>query len=108
MTENIKKIFSQNIELLALVDKAVIYFREQQYDKALGLSAQTVNMIKDMTDAVIEDREYFRLVSVESVVEMLEGLLETKKKKDYVRITSYNVCYTKLLRKLFFIKVTSP
>ncbi len=84
MTDNIKKIFSQNIELLALVDKAVIYFREQQYDKALGISAQTVTKIKDMTDAVIEDREYFRLVSVESVMEMLEGLLETKKKKDYV------------------------
>lgn len=84
MNKNIQNIFIHNIELFNLVDKAIVYFREEHYDKALGFAAQAVNVLKTVTDAVVTDRDYFRIVQTESVTEMLEGIIETKRNKDYI------------------------
>ena len=83
MNDNIMKIFEQNKRLLAQVDKAVFCFREEEYDSALAFLAQEMDSIRAMTDAVLQDREYFELVSTDSVIEMLSGILKAKKSGDY-------------------------
>ena len=84
MRDNIRAIFEQNIELIRRTEIALQYYREQQYDKALGLTAQAIEQLRSISEAIFSDREYFAAVSDASVAEMLEGLLQTKKKKDYV------------------------
>lgn len=84
MTDNIKKVFDQNIVLLEQVDKAIYYFREQQLDLALGIIADSMSIIKDSIEAIITDREYFNLVSTDSVLEMLSSILEAYKKENYI------------------------
>ena len=84
MRENIRTIFEQNTELIRRTEIALQYYREQQYDKALGLTAQAIDQLRAISEAIFSDREYFAAVSDASVAEMLNGLLQTKKKKDYV------------------------
>lgn len=84
LTDNIKSIFEQNIRLLGETDKAVYYFREQQYDKALVIFADAIDQLNYVIEAIIKDRAYFNLVSTESVLEMLSGILEAKKNKDFI------------------------
>lgn len=84
MTDNIKSIFEHNIRLLGETDKAVFYFRQQQYDKALGIVAYFIDQIKYVVEAIITDRDYFNLVATEAVMEMLSKILEAKKNKDFI------------------------
>lgn len=84
MQEQIREIFVKNIELIGLIDKAVIYFREGRYDMALKAIADTGDGINATAEAIISNREYFKLVSTDSVAEMLQGILEAKQKRDYV------------------------
>ncbi len=84
MTQNIRTIFDQNIQLLGSMDKSVYYFREQQYDKAMYLVAHSMDTIKLIIEAIITDREYFQLVDTKSMLEMLAGILEAKKNQDYI------------------------
>lgn len=84
LTENIRKIFDLNIELLRDMDRAVYYFRGQEYEKALALVANSVDSIKYTIEAIIQDREYFNLVNTESMLEMLSGILNAKKNNDFV------------------------
>jgi hypothetical protein len=77
-------IFNKNIDLLGLADKAIYYFREQQYDIALAVVAETIDKIKYIVEAIITDRQYFNLVSTESLMEMLNGILEAKRNRDYI------------------------
>lgn len=84
MTQNIKSIFELNIKLLGAIDKAVYYFREQQYKKALYLIADSIDEVKLVIEAIITDRDYFNLVNTESMLEMLNGILEAKKNKDFI------------------------
>jgi Uncharacterized protein conserved in bacteria len=66
------------------MDKAVYYFREQQYDIALCMVANSIDQIKLVLEAIITDREYFHLVDTESMLEMLSRILEAKKNRDYI------------------------
>ena len=84
MRENIRAIFEQNTELIRRTEIALQYYREQQYDKAVGLTAQAIDQLRAISEAIFSDREYFAAVSDVSVAEMLNGLLQTKKKKDYI------------------------
>ena len=84
MTETIRSIFEQNIKLLGDMDKAVFYFREQQYDKALGFVADSIDQVKFVIEAIVMNREYFNLVATEALLEMLTGILEAKKNKDFI------------------------
>jgi hypothetical protein len=84
LTQNIQSIFEHNIKLLGDMDKAVYYFREQQYDIALGLIANSIDEIKLSMEAIIMEREYFHLVKMESMLEMLNGILAAKKNKDFI------------------------
>ena len=84
MTENIRDIFDQNIKLLGDMDKSVFYFREQQYDKALGYVADSMDQVRSVIEGIIMNREYFNLVATEVLLEMLTGILEAKKNKDFI------------------------
>ena len=84
LKDTIYNIFQQNIKLLAVVDRSVIYLREGEIGKALIEMTGLPDAINAMASAIILEREYFRLVSTESVEEMLGGILEAKKQRDYV------------------------
>lgn len=87
MTENIRNIFDTNIQLLGVMDKAVYYFREQQYEKALQYVVDSVDQINTVLESIIKDREYFNLVDTESMFMMLTGILTAQKSKDFVLLT---------------------
>lgn len=84
MTESIKEIFGHNIRLLGDLDKAVYFFREQEYEKALSLTADNIELVREVIEAIISDQEYFNLVSTDEVLQMLTGILEAKKNRDYI------------------------
>lgn len=89
MTNNIKDIFEQNIILLSQIDKSIYYFRMQEHDTALGIIADSMDLIRDSIEAIINDREYFNLVSTDSIMEMLSGILEAYKSRDYILLSDY-------------------
>ncbi len=84
MTISIRNIFDQNILLLKELDRANFYFRNQQYDNALHIVATSVGQIKSAVDAIIRDRDYFHLVTTDIVLDMLTGILNAQKKRNYV------------------------
>ena len=84
MKESIGDIFKHNITLLAKMDKAVYYFREQECDKALELIANSIDEVRVSIESIISDQEYFNVVKTESMLEMLTGILEAKRNGDYV------------------------
>lgn len=84
MTNNIKDIFEQNIVLLVQLDKAIYHSRRQQHDIALGIIADSMDQIKHSIEAIITNKEYFNLVSTDSVIQMLSGVLDAIKKEDYI------------------------
>lgn len=89
LTDNINIIFHQNKQLLGEIDLAVLYFREQQYDRALGILADAIDQVKVVIEEIISDREYFRLVDTKSLLEMLSGILNAKKDKDFILLADY-------------------
>lgn len=84
MTEQIRKLFQTNIELLEITDKAILYFREQKLSEALEFMPQVSEKMRYVIDGIISDKEYFELVSTESLMEMLEGILEAGHNMDYI------------------------
>lgn len=84
MTAEIKKLFQTNVELLEFVDKAIVYFREQDYPMALELMPEVSEKMRHVIDGIISDKEYFELVSTDSLMEMLEGIVEASRAEDYV------------------------
>ena len=84
MKKSIKQIFEQNIRLLGDADKSVYYFRQQQYDKALSIVTNSLDKIEAVVEAILTDREYFHTLPTDHVLDMLSGLLEAKKNKDYI------------------------
>ena len=84
MTAEIKNLFQSNVELLDIVDKAVLYFREQDYRGALELMPEVSEKMRYVIDGIIGDKEYFELVSTDSLMEMLEGIVEASRAEDYV------------------------
>lgn len=84
MTATIRNIFETNIRLLGDIDKSVYYFREQEFDKALGIVVNSIDQINLVLESIITDREYFNVVDTESLLEMLTGILAAQKNEDYI------------------------
>lgn len=84
MTAQIKNLFRINVELLEIVDKAIVYFREQDYPMALEMMPLVSEKMRYVMDGIIGDKEYFELVSTDSLMEMLEGIVEASRAEDYV------------------------
>ena len=66
------------------MDKAIYYGRRQLHDIALGIVADSMGSIRHTIEAIITDREYFNLVSTDSVLEMLSSILDAYKTEDYI------------------------
>ena len=84
MTDNIMDIFNKNIMLLEKTDKTICYFREQRHDIALVSIANSMELIRHSIEAIISNKEYFNLVSTDSVMDMLSRILEAYKMGDYI------------------------
>lgn len=84
MEETIKSVFEENIKLIGLIGRAVYFLRTQEYDRAFELISETAEPINIVTEAVLGNREYFGVVSIESIEEMIKGITEAKRKRDYV------------------------
>lgn len=84
MRENIKKIFENNIKLIEKADKTVYYFRKQDYKNAFKFLLTSIDYLSSMVKSIIEENTYFKLVSTDSVMEMLDGILAARRAKDYV------------------------
>lgn len=84
MTSQVKTLFQTNVELLEIVDKAIVYFREQDYTKALEFMPEVSGKMRHVIDGLLAENEYFELVSTDSLMEMLEGIVEASRAEDYV------------------------
>lgn len=84
MNERIRSVFESNKKLIDFVDRAIYYFRRQQYEEALKYSADSIEGIDYLIRTVFEEKQYFLQLKEETVSEMLEGLLSAKKKGDYI------------------------
>lgn len=84
MTPQVKTLFQTNVELLEIVDKAIVYFREQDYQRALEFMPEVSEKMRHVIDGLLAENEYFELVSTESLTEMLEGIVEASRAEDYV------------------------
>ena len=94
MEGKIRQIFESNIKLIEQSDKALYYFRQQQYDKALSYCADSVEGINRLVKAILDDREYFSKVEEASVISMIEGILAAKKRGDFVLLA--DICELQL------------
>lgn len=84
MTNKIRSIFQLNITLITSLDKAVYYFRRQEHDTALGIVADSMDNIKQSIEAIIMDKDYFNLISTDSVIEMISNVFNALKKENYI------------------------
>lgn len=89
MKDSIRDIYLQNISLIRELDRAIIYFRRQQHDKALTIVADSITGMKTIIEAVVADRDYFKLVSDDVVTDMLSGILNAQKRKDFLLLADY-------------------
>jgi hypothetical protein len=72
------------MKLLKGLDRAIYQFRTGSYDRAIGIVADSIEQMKTALEAIIKDRDYFNLVSTDSVLDMLTGILNAQKKSDYI------------------------
>lgn len=84
MESGISSVFHKNIRILDWIDRAILYTREGNYMAAMEAVAEVTDDITAVADAIMKDHEYFSLVSVESIAEMLEGIVNAKQDQDYV------------------------
>lgn len=84
MIGNVGDIFEKNTRILNGIGKAIIYIREGNYEEAVEEISEVSEDISYVADSIMKNREYFELVSVESIGEMLEGIIEAKKNQDYI------------------------
>lgn len=91
MQEYVKKIFQNNIEVLAYSDKAISYFKRQNYHLALIFATRTIDAIQSIVEDIIACQTYFNehssIVIPQYIIEMLENLLSTLENKDYIFFT---------------------
>lgn len=84
MIDSISAVFHKNIHIMEGIDKAIIATREGDYERAILYVGDVSEDITYVADSIMKHRDYFELVSVDSVAEMLEGILDAKHKQDFV------------------------
>ena len=94
----VSNIFIENLNKLPLNQRPIhctdpkretIYIKNEQWEK---------DEDKLQTKEVIKKVSYLQVKNIKLYKEAHPQLMENQKEKDDYRITSYNVCYTKLLR----------
>lgn len=66
------------------IGKAVLATREGDYESTVLSVGEVSEDITFVADTIMKNREYFELVSVDSVAEMLEGILKAKHDQDFI------------------------
>lgn len=85
---SISKILYNNIEILNYSEKTVVYFRLQNYNKALKFFSKLINSILLSINSLVENKAYFNksteLVDEENLNFILTNILEAQENKDYI------------------------
>jgi hypothetical protein len=84
MMDSISAVFHKNIRIMDGIGKAIIATREGDYETTVLSVGEVSEDITFVADTIMKNREYFELVSVESVAEMLEGILQAKHDQDFI------------------------
>lgn len=84
MKDSISAVFHKNIRIMDGIGKAILATREGDYETTVVSVAEVSEDITFVADNIMKNREYFELVSVESVAEMLEGILQAKHDQDFI------------------------
>lgn len=105
MKYKIKYICGQNIQLLNYINKLVYYFRSQNYDYALRLTSETINLLTPYLEVLKEYQSYFNanniIYDMESIMEIFNGILIAQENKDYILLADlYELQIIPLLTKL--------
>ncbi len=66
------------------IGKAILATREGDYESTVLSVGDISEDITFVCDTIMKNREYFQLVSVESIAEMLEGILKAKHDQDFI------------------------
>ena len=80
----IKDVYQINIELMRMLDRAQIYFRAEEYLKALGITVEAMDNLKKVSDIIISNIDYFEGITPEMIIDMLGGIVEAQKNRDYI------------------------
>ncbi|MEG2441397.1 MAG: hypothetical protein RSB37_07800 [Acetivibrio sp.] len=101
MNERIRKIFLTNIKLIEKTDKAIYCFRCQRYDQAFAYIADSTEEMHLVLEEILQNREYFLSVEEASVIAMVEGILEAKKKGDFLLLADiYELQLSNLISRI--------
>lgn len=86
MGEWIQVVFQKNSRIIDWISRAVIYFREGNETQGLIAMSQVTQDMADVAKEIQNHKSYFEFVSVDSVCEMIEGILAAKHAQDYVML----------------------
>lgn len=105
MNNNIKSLFKNNIELLSHIDKAIHYFRVQNYDGALRRATIVINQVSTNVELILSYMSYFneknQIIDTDIIMSILQSLLEAQVNKDYVLLADlYEIQLSPLLINL--------
>ena len=84
MKESISAVFHKNIRIMDGIGKAILATREGDYESTVLSVGDISEDITFVCDTIMKNREYFQLVSVESIAEMLEGILKAIHDQEFI------------------------
>ena len=92
MNESIKKLFSENQEIIQLIDLAVANFRIQNYDKGLRIGLQILDRFAKVVPHYVEAAQMLNdtglvQIDIQQMNEMLQTLLDTQERMDYILLS---------------------
>lgn len=88
LQNSISKIFYNNIDILNYSDKAIVYFRLQNYNRALKYFSKLIDSAVLSLTCIGENKSYFNenteLIEEENINLILAGILEAQENRDYI------------------------
>ena len=105
MDSSIKQIFKTNIQLLNQAEKAVYYFRIQNYDAALRHTTGILINMEATLDLLVDNTEYFNknesVLNILVLTDIIRELLDAQEDKDYILLADlYDLKVIPLFYKL--------
>lgn len=84
MKDSVSVVFHKNIRIMDGIGRAILATREGDYETTVLSVGEISEDITFVAETIMKNREYFELVSVESIAEMLEGILQAKHNQDFI------------------------
>ncbi|QHQ60702.1 DUF115 domain-containing protein [Anaerocolumna sedimenticola] len=105
MEYKVKNVYDQNIQLLNNINKLIYHFHSQNYDYALRLTSDIINLFTQHLKVLKEYQSYFNqeilIYDMQSTMEIFEGILNAQENKDYILLADlYELQIIPLLTKL--------